>query len=105
MKNDYMMFTSNERLEEMLNRMIIENSTNRYLSYNDYSQYKTYIDPEYKPDIDSNKVSLMELKVIICTEDSCLYYDKCKGEKCGEYSCIMRVIENYVRKRDGYERP
>lgn len=100
MRNDYMI-----RLEEILDRMMmIENSMNKYCSYNDYSQYKAHIDPEYKPDIDSCKVSLMELKVIICTEDSCLYYDKCRGEKCGEYSCIMRVIENYVRKRDGYER-
>lgn len=102
------MFTSNERLEEMLNKMMIERfGLNKYyssnLSYNDYELYKAHIDPEYKPNIDSSIVSLGELKVIICTEDSCLYYDKCKGEKCGEYSCIIKVIENYVRKKGGYE--
>lgn len=105
------MFTSDERLEEILSKVMIERSLklNKYysyssnLSYNDYEQYKANIDPEYKPDIDSSMVSLGELKIIICTEDSCLYYDKCKGEKCGEYSCIIKVIENYVRKKSGYE--
>ena len=23
--------------------------------------------------------------------------------KCGEYSCIIKVIENYIRKKGGYE--
>lgn len=52
--------------------------------------------------IDDTYITISELKSILCTEDSCLYYNKCRGEKCSENSCIMKVIEDHVRKKGGY---